>query len=128
MSTDVTPLEQAHRADLARLLSFTDLDARTAPTRKVHELARRLARDLGGDLSTAKQALVVRAATLIALCEHSEVCLLTGREVSLADYLAATATLKRVLTTLGLDRVPREVTPGLREYLDAHHNSDEVAP
>jgi hypothetical protein len=116
MAMDATALEQAHAANLARLLSFTDLDARTAPTRRVHELARRIERDLGGDLSTAQQALVLRAATLMTLCEHSEVCLLTGREASLADYLQAANTLKRLLATLGLRRAPKDITPDPLDY------------
>jgi hypothetical protein len=37
--------------------------------------------------------------------------LLTGREASLADYLQAANTLKRLLATLGLKRQPRDVTP-----------------
>jgi hypothetical protein len=131
MAMDATALEQAHAANLARLLSFTDLDARTAPMRRVHVLARRIERDLGGDLSTAQLALVLRAATLITLCEHSEVCLLTGREASLADYLQAANTLKRLLATLGLKRQPRDVTPDPLVYARQHHASEddeEVAP
>jgi len=116
MAMDATALEQAHAANLARLLSFTDLDARTAPMRRVHGLARRIERDLGGDLSTAQQALVLRAATLITLCEHSEVCLLTGRDASLADYLQAANTLKRLLATLGLRRAPKDITPDPLDY------------
>src|SRR5262249_35276289 len=109
--------------------SFSDLDARTAPTRKVHELARRIERDLGGDLSTAQAALVLRCANLIALCEHSEVCLLTGREVSLADYLQAANTLKRLLGTLGLRRVPKDVTPpSVAEYFAHLAKQTETAP
>jgi hypothetical protein len=116
MAMDATALEQAHAANMARLLSFADLDARTAPFRKVNVLARRLASDLGNDLSTAQQALVLRAATLITLCEHSEVCLLTGREASLVDYLNAANTLKRLLATLSLRRVPKDVTPDPLDY------------
>jgi hypothetical protein len=125
---DTTALEQAYAANL-RLLSFADLDARTAPTRKVHEVARRIERDLGGDLSTAQAALVLRAANLIALCEHSEVCFLTGRVASLADYLQAANTLKRLLATLGLRRVPKDVS-SLSEYLAQAHGVDdrEAAP
>jgi hypothetical protein len=113
---ETTPIEQAHAANLARLLSFDDVDARTVPMRKVHLLVRALTRDLGGDLSTAQDALVRRAATLIALCEHSEVSLLTGRNTSVPDYLAAVAALKRLLCSLGLRRVPRELVLDPLEY------------
>jgi hypothetical protein len=113
---ETTPIEQAHAANLARLLSFEDVDARTVPMRKVHLLVRALTRDLGGDLSTAQDALVRRSATLIALCEHSEVCLLTGRPASMDEYLQAANTLKRLLCALGLKRVPRDVTPDPLHY------------
>jgi hypothetical protein len=117
MSTDATPLEQTFQASLGRLMSYSDLDARTVPLRKVQVLVRRLTRDLGSDLSTAQHALVVRAATLMALCEHSEVLLLTGQEVPLNDYLGAANTLKRLLSTLGIRRVPREVGPSFSTLL-----------
>ena len=102
MSIEATPLEQTFAASLNRLASFSDIDARTQPVRKVHALVRQLTRDLGGDLSTAQHALVVRAATLMALCEHSEIMLLTGRNVPLNDYLGAANTLKRLLSAFGL--------------------------
>jgi hypothetical protein len=125
MSMPVTPLEQTYATNLARLLFFRDLDARRTPTRRVHELARRLARDLGGDLSVAKQALVLRVATLICLCEHSEVCLLTGREVSIPDYLQAANTLKRLLQALGLERVAKSVTD-LETFLETRERAKRI--
>jgi hypothetical protein len=116
---DATPLEQVRAAALARLLTFADIDARTLPVRKVHLLTRALTRDLGGDLSTAQDALVRRAAVLIALCEHSEVCLLTGRQASVEDYLQAANTLKRLLCALnpGLRRMPKDIGPSLVDLI-----------
>jgi hypothetical protein len=125
MSMQTTPLEQAFTASLNRLATFSDIDARTQPVRKVHALVRYLTRDLGGDLSTAQRALVVRAATLMALCEHSEVLLLTGREVPLGDYLGAANTLKRLLQALGLRRVPRDIEP-IDQYLARKYAEEEV--
>ena len=81
-------------------------------------------RDLGDDLSTAQHALVVRAATLIALCEHSEVLLLTGQQVPLNDYLGAANTLKRLLSTLGIHRVPRAVGQSLNDILQEHEQRE----
>ena len=116
MSMDATPLEQTFEASLGRLMSYSDLDARTVPLRKLQTIARQLSRDLGDDLSTAQRALVLRSAMLMAICEHSEVLLLTGGSVPLNDYLGAANTLKRLLQVLGIKRVPREVET-LSSYL-----------
>jgi hypothetical protein len=78
-------------------------------------------------LSVAQDALVRRSATLIALCEHAEVCLLTGRDCSVNEYLQAVTALKRLLCSLGLKRQPRDVTPTLADILNEASPESEGA-
>jgi hypothetical protein len=111
MALALTPMEQSFNATLEHLLSLDDVDARKGPTRRVRAYARRLATDLGGadTLSTAQQQLIQRASMLAAICEHTETCLLLGRQdVSIGDYLAAISVQKRLLEALGLERKPRD--------------------
>ena len=54
--------------------------------------------------------LVQRAAMLEALCAHTEAAILLGKDVSLPDYLAMISTQRRLLQTLGLKRVPKDIT------------------
>jgi hypothetical protein len=121
MSQALTPMEQVFNQTFARLMTLRDADARRGPHRRVREFARRLASDLGGSevLSIAQQQLIQRAAMLAALCEHTETCLLLGREdISIPDYLAAISVQKRLLEALGLERRQRDVTPpSVADYL-----------
>ena len=77
----------------------------------MRSLVRALAQDLASDLSTAQRMLVMRVALLEALCTHTEAAILLGQEVSLGDYLQMANTQRRLLQTLGLKRVPKDITP-----------------
>lgn len=116
---DVTPTEQAFSTAIQRLLTLDDCDARRTPLRRVHALARQLARDMGDDLSAAQQQLVQRAATLAALCEDAEAKLLLGENASVADFLQMANTQRRMLQALGLRRVPKDVTNPI-DYARSH--------
>jgi hypothetical protein len=113
MANDVTVTE---RVALDRLLTMADVDCRKGPGRRVRSLVRALTQDLAGDLSVAQRLLVMRVALLEALCVHSEACILLGMEVSLPDYLQMANTQRRLLQTLGLKRVPKDITPDPLQY------------
>jgi hypothetical protein len=129
MPQEITATEQQFTAGF-RLLTMADVDARkNRSARQVRAAARALSSDLGDDLPVAQRMLVQRCAVLAALCSHSEATLLNGGTVSIPDYVSMTATLSRLLRTLGLKRVPREVIPDpltyAREYVSA--SEDEPA-
>jgi hypothetical protein len=110
----VTETEHQALVDLGQLLCERDVDARRrGPARRVRQLARTLAVDLGGpDLPMAQRMLVQRSAFLGVLCSHFECSLARGKMAfPLSDYLAMCSTLRRCLATLGTKRVPRDVTP-----------------
>ena len=122
MANDVTVTE---RVALDRLLTMADVDCRKGPGRRVRSLVRALARDLADDLSVAQRMLVMRVALLEALCTHSEACILLGMEVSLPDYLQMANTQRRLLQTLGIKRVPKDITPDPLTYA-REHSEDAV--
>jgi hypothetical protein len=101
-------------------MSLDRLDGRTIACRRARELVSSLQADLGGTdrLSEGTRQLVRRAAVLGVFIENSEAAWLAGQEVALGDYLSAVNSQRRVLTTIGLERRPRDVP---------HQSLEEIA-
>jgi hypothetical protein len=101
------------------LLSLTDIDKRTASYRRTVELIAGIEVDLGGRdrLSHQERALVQRAGVLAAIAAHEETRWLAGEAIDVVVLCTVNNSLKRLLETVGLRRVPRDVTPSLAEYL-----------
>ena len=97
----------------ASLRTLDDLDGRTRAAKLAQRLVAGLEADLGGGdaLSVGARELIKRAALLGAIVEDCEVRWLERKPVDIDTYLAAVNAQRRVLVTVGLDRVPRDVTP-----------------
>jgi hypothetical protein len=93
---------------------FVDGNGRSPWARRWRDLCELHAWDLcGGDLnslSEAKRSLIKRAATIEIELEALEGKLSEGKEADLGTYAMAAGHLKRILETLGIERVPRDVT------------------
>jgi hypothetical protein len=76
--------------------------------------------DLGGyaQLSTGEKQLARRAAYISMHCELMEQHPAPST-ADLAVYGTLTSHLVKTLRTIGLKRLPKDVTPTLRDYLDA---------
>ena len=124
MAEDKSPVNTKSAADTGKvtLRSLADIDGRTLAARTAKALVAELESDAGGTehLSAGERALIVRAAITGAMCEDAETRWLTGHPIDVAAYTALTNNLRRLLTTVGLKRQPRNVTPDLRDYLAAH--------
>lgn len=124
MSEDKTAIDAKSAGDTGKvtLRSLADIDGRTLAARTAKALVAELESDAGGAdrLSAGERALIVRAAITGAMCEDAETRWLTGHPIDVAAYTALTNNLRRLLTTVGLKRQPRNVTPDLRDYLAAH--------
>jgi hypothetical protein len=97
---------------------YVDGDGNSAWTRRYADLVRGHISDLGGGdvLSEAEIGLIKRASTLEVELEMMEGRLSKGEKVDLDLYGRSLNTLRRTLESLGLKRVPRDVTPTLLEY------------
>jgi len=96
----------------SKLLPATD--GRSVTARRFKDLIEFICVDLGGAdrLSEGERQLVRRAAALSAECERQEALWARGEaEFDIAAYSTLTSTVRRVFETLGLKRVPRNVTP-----------------
>ena len=121
-TADIRVRSGADRGEKLRLFSLSDIDKRTAAYRRTIALIEMLEADAGGHdrLSTGERALIQRAAVTAALAEHLETRWLSGGEIDPAMYCTLGNALRRLLESVGLRRVPRDVSPlddeGLRAY------------
>ena len=97
MPSDTVEVQVGKAGDKVRLLSLHDLDRRTAAYRRTVDLIEAIENDAGGHdrLSTGERQIIQRIALTCTLANAQ----------------------KRLLETVGLRRVPRDVTPSLAEYL-----------
>src|SRR5262249_53275085 len=112
---------------------LADIDHRSAWMRRLRDLIQLHMSDLGGDdnVSEAERSLVRRASMLELQCELLEQRFAQAEggaatSAQLADYQRAAGTLRRLLTSLGLQRRARDVTPSLSEYLAQLRASSET--
>jgi hypothetical protein len=104
-----------------RLLTLADLDKRTTAAKRAATLIKKITGDLGGQdqLATGEQQIIQRAAFLGVLAEDVESRWLLGEDID-ATVLATIANAqRRLLESVGLKRVPRNVTPSVAEYIDS---------
>ena len=97
-------------------------DGRSATARRFKDLVGDIAADLGGmaEVSTAEMQMIRRAALLSAECEKQEaLAVQEDVEFDCDTYIVKTNALRRVFETIGLKRVPRDVSPTLDSYLKA---------
>jgi hypothetical protein len=97
------------------------VDGRSAPARRFHDVLQQIVSDLGGAdrLSEGQRQLCRRAATLSMTAEGMEVHAVTGQPFDVDLYGQLTDRLGRCFQRLGLERVSRDVTPRLEDYLQA---------
>src|SRR6516162_4711295 len=115
----VTETERRFALGFTRLLCDRDLDARRGTVRRIRDLARALSNEAcpGGDPSIAQRLIIQRASIISSICSHLETSMLLGQgEFSISDYIALTATLRRLLGALSDPRMRRQlkdITPNL---------------
>jgi len=120
------------RAGKRRLRTLDELDQRTAAYRRAQQLVSGLESDLGGpeQLSTAQREIAKHAALLGAQLEDLECRWISGEPISLGDYSTLVNTQRRSLVTVGLERVPKDISDEqsqLRELLDLAREPEEIA-
>ena len=104
-----------------------NVDGRTVTARRIYDIAAAIATDLGGAdrISETQLNLVRRFASIATLAEEQEAKLARGEEVNVEQLAQLSSALCRLASRIGLRRVPRNVTPDLRSYLDEVSSSNE---
>ena len=124
MIADTEPASLSDRIRLAglkaRLLTLGDLDKRTSAYRRAQGLISAMAADLGGDdqITTTQRLLIGRAAIAAVMTEDQETRYLAGAPIDPAVHATLSNSLRRLLLTIGLSRVPKNI-PTLAEHLAA---------
>ena len=112
-------LATGSETDKTKLLTLGQLDGRTVAAKSVRALIDAIEDDLGGSdrLSAGEREIVKRAALAGAMIEHLEAVWLTGNGLDVAAYTALVNVQRRLLTTVGLQRRAKDVTPDLAKYI-----------
>ena len=109
----------------ARFLTLDNLDKRTSAYRRAQSLISEMTADLGGDseITCAQRLLIGRAAICAVMTEDQEARFLSGAPVAPEVHATLSNSLKRLLETIGISRVPRDVSPSLSQI--AQHIADQ---
>lgn len=104
---------------------FIEGNPNSAWSRRFHDLVLGHVSDLGGAdlLSEAQFSLIRRAAAIECELERLDARLSAGEPVDLDSYGRCAGHLRRLFETIGVERVARDVTPSLDEYLRQIHRS-----
>jgi hypothetical protein len=106
------------------LQPYFEDDPQSATAVRFRDLLTGIVNDLGGEseLSTGQLQLARRCAWISVQCEAME--RRKPEAFNVAAYASLTGRLNQTLSLLGLKRQPRDVTPTLRDYLDAARRPD----
>ena len=77
--------------------------------------------DMGGPdrMSETKMQLARRFAALAVQAEQMEAKLANGEAIDIGEYSQLTSTLVRVVTRIGIKRIPKNITPSVADYIEA---------
>jgi hypothetical protein len=106
-----------------RLMTLSDLDRRTGTARRANDLINAMQEDLGGEsrLATGERQIIQRAAILGTLAEDIEARWLSGESIDPTMLCTIDNAQRRLLEAVGIRRVPRDITPPLKDYLAEAH-------
>jgi hypothetical protein len=93
-------------------------DSSSAWSRRYRDIVAAHVADLGGklELSESQLSLIKRGSTLELELEQMEGKLSMGQEIDLDLFQRTANSMRRILESLGLKRVARDVTPSLELY------------
>jgi hypothetical protein len=107
-----------------------NVDGRTVLTRRYRDIAGALVADAGGadSCSETKIQLIRRFSAAAVLAESMEARLANGEQIDIAEHALLSSTLVRIAQRIGINRVPKNVTPDLRDYIAARTTAHEEVP
>lgn len=125
MSTTATPDAKAcgrSRVTNGAELFLAHIDGRSREARRFRDIYQAFVAHLGGEewITETRRHLAKRASALATWCEVEEAKLAMGGELDITAYTTSVNALRRLLVDLGLERVARDITPSLEEYIAEH--------
>ena len=124
-----TKPEAASRVSNGRVM-LAGVDGRSMRARRYRDLCRAIFIDQGGEdrLSETRKQLIRRFASLGVQAEELEARLVRGETVDLGAQSVIASTMVRIASRIGINRMPKNITPGLRDYLDIKAAEFEPEP
>jgi hypothetical protein len=118
IATTNAQLDARHQPEtrgFGNLLSIDALDKRTRPFKRYETIRAAVLSDMGGEANVGEiqRQLISKFATLALQLEVLETAAIEGKPVDLDLFGRCAGHLRRIAETLGLKRVPRDVTPTL---------------
>lgn len=104
------------------------VDGRSSIARRYRDIASAIVADMGGidRCSESRVQLIRRFSASAVLAENLESKLANGAEINIAEHALLTSSMVRVAQRIGINRLPKNITPDLREYLEAKPEPEEV--
>ena len=127
MASDVTTIASGNGQGKVRLLTRNALDGRTKARKQFDAIARGIAVDRGGEdqLSTVQRHLVEAFAGAAVHMHDLNARLLLGESIDIVAHSQAISTMVRIASRIGIERVPKDVTPDPLEYARERDEADE---
>jgi len=96
-----------------------NVDRRSIIARRYRDIADAIMVDQAGadQCSEARKQLIRRFAAAAVLAEQLESKLANGEQIDIQEHATLSSTLVRLAQRIGIDRIPRDVTTSLDEYL-----------
>jgi hypothetical protein len=96
------------------------VDGRSLTYKRYREIVGAIASDQGGveELSAARAQLIRRFAAASVLAEQMEIRLAAGEQIDVTEFSLLTSTLVRVAQRIGINRIPRNLTPTVADYVE----------
>jgi hypothetical protein len=118
------PRQRRHKSSVTtgrRLFAPETTDGRFHAAIRYRDILEQIQEDLGGVdmLSEARRQLCRRAATMCAQAEIMEAQAVSGQGFDIHCFATTVNCLRRLFETVGLQRVSRDITPTLQNYLQA---------
>jgi hypothetical protein len=95
-----------------------DIDGRSVIARRFRDISNAIVVDQGGAdcCSESKLQLIRRFAAAAVLAEQMESRLANGEQIDITEHATLSSTLVRLAQRIGIDRIPRDITPDPLAY------------
>jgi len=125
----ITVSQNGRRRGKLRLLTRDKLDRRTLASKKFSAIADGVAADLGGEsrLTTVQKHLVEAFAGCALHVNDLNARLLLGQQVDIFAHSQAISTMVRIASRIGIDRVAKDISPTLSDYLRSLPKTGDAA-
>lgn len=99
------------------------IDKRSTIYRRFKDISSAIVADLGGveHCSESRLQLIRRFSAASVIAEQMESDLANGKEINVAEHSTLSSTLVRLASRIGLNRVPKDITPTLGDLLRQDH-------